>query len=367
MQVKRVGIVGAGQLGRMLALAGYPLGVECRFLDRAADAPAAQVADIVLGELDDVAALVKLAESVDVLTLEIENVAVAALESVRERIEVFPPPAAVAAAQDRLAEKQLFRSLGIPTAEFVPIDGDDDLAAAGASLGWPVVLKARRLGYDGRGQRIADSETSLAAGWRELGQVPAIAEAWVAFERELSLIGVQGTGRERVFYPLAENVHRGGILASTVAPYDDVVPQAQAERWLTAIMTALDYRGVLAVEFFQTKAGLVANEMAPRVHNSGHWTIEGAETSQFENHLRAVLGWPLGDPRPRGHAAMLNLIGRMPPAAVMLGFEGAHLHDYGKAPRAGRKVGHCTLLDSDRRRLLARLEALRTAIGEPEG
>jgi len=189
----------------------------------------------------------------------------------------------------------------------------------------------------------------------------------VKFDREVSLIGVQGAGDERVFYPLAENVHRDGILASTVAPYDHPALQRTAEGWLAALMTTLGYRGVLTVEFFHTHTGLVANEMAPRVHNSGHWTIEGAETSQFENHLRAVLGWPLGDTRPRGHAAMLNLIGRLPDRNRVLAIAGAHLHDYGKTPRIGRKIGHCTLVDEHRARLLERLEALRSvlAVAEP--
>jgi 5-(carboxyamino)imidazole ribonucleotide synthase len=357
----RVGIVGAGQLGRMLALAGYPLGIDCTLLDTSADAPGAQVATSVLGALDDPRALAKLADRVDVVTLEIENVAVAALESLHGRIDVFPPPAAVAAAQDRLAEKTLFRSLGIPTADFVTMDSAADAESA-EKLGWPVILKTRRMGYDGRGQRVVDGAAALAAAWREIGSVPSIAEAFVEFEREVSLIGVQGARGELAFYPLAENAHRNGILASTIAPYEDSVLQQQAERWLAAIMSALQYRGVLTVEFFHTTSGLVANEMAPRVHNSGHWTIEGAETSQFENHLRAVLGWPLGNPGARGHAAMLNLLGRLPPRDTVLGIPGAHLHDYGKSARPGRKVGHCTLVDTDRARLLERLTPLQAVV-----
>jgi 5-(carboxyamino)imidazole ribonucleotide synthase len=357
----RVGIIGAGQLGRMLALAGYPLGIDCTLLDTDDDSPGAQVASFVAGRLGDPAALARLADKVDVVTLEIENVAVAALESLDGRIEVFPPPAAVEAAQDRLAEKTLFRSLGIPTAEFVTIDSAEDAAAA-EKLGWPAILKTRRLGYDGRGQRVVDSTAALAAAWQELGGVPSIAEAFVEFEREVSLIAVQGARNERVFYPLAENVHRNGILASTIAPYDDPALQRQAESWLAAIMTKLSYRGVLTVEFFHTKGGLVANEMAPRVHNSGHWTIEGAVTSQFENHLRAVLGWPLGDPSARGHAAMLNLLGSLPPRDSVLRVAGAHLHDYGKSSRPGRKVGHCTIVDAQRAKLLERLEPLRELV-----
>ena len=243
------------------------------------------------------------------------------LETVRDRVPIFPPPAAIAAAQDRLSEKQLFGALGIPTAPFVAVAAEQDLHEASRTLGWPIVLKSRRLGYDGRGQRIADSLAGLIAGWDELKRVAAIAEGWVAFERELSLIGVCGAA-QRVFYPLAENVHRNGILSSTVAPYADHALQRQAETWLAAIMQKLEYRGVLTVEFFHTRAGLVANEMAPRVHNSGHWTIEGAQVSQFENHLRAVLGWPLGDPSPRGHAAMLNLIGTQPRREAILAAPG---------------------------------------------
>ena len=363
MNRKRVGIVGAGQLGRMLALAGYPLGIECRVLDTAAEAPGAQVARAVLGRLDDARALAELASQVDVVTLEIENVAVAPLEALLERTTVYPPPRAVAAAQDRLAEKTLFRSLGIPTTQFVVVDGEHDLGVAARELGWPLVLKTRRMGYDGRGQRVVSSEAELAAAWRELGGVPSIAEQWVRFVREVSLIAVRGANDERAFYPLAENVHRDGILARTVAPYVDASLQAHAERWLGTLLSALDYRGVLTVEFFQTERGLLANEMAPRVHNSGHWTIEGAETSQFENHLRAVLGWPLGSTRARGHAAMLNLLGQLPPIEAVLAIPGAHFHDYGKSPRPGRKVGHCTLVDGDRERLLERLRAVERLVG----
>jgi 5-(carboxyamino)imidazole ribonucleotide synthase len=248
----------------------------------------------------------------------------------------------------------------------VKVDSERDLAVAAETLGWPIVLKTRRMGYDGRGQRILDSAAQLVPAWTDLGRVPSIAEAWVRFDREVSLIAVQGADRQRAFYPLAENVHRDGILQTTVAPYADAALQKQAEDWLGAIMGELDYRGVLTVEFFHTKTGLVANEMAPRVHNSGHWTIEGAETSQFENHLRAVLGWPLGDTRVRGHAAMLNLLGTLPSAEVVLAIPGAHFHDYGKDPRPGRKVGHCTLVDPDRDRLIERFRALRQAVAVPE-
>ena len=358
----RVGIIGAGQLGRMMALAGYPLGIDCRFLDTAADAPGGQVGPIRVAAFDDADALRALAGDVDVLTFDIENVPIEVLEQASGHVPVYPQPQVLATAQDRLAEKRLFGELGIPTAAFVPVDDDRDLDRAADTLGWPIVLKPRRMGYDGRGQRVAEDAGSLARGWREIDEVPAIAEQWVNFERELSLIGVGGADRHTLFYPLSENAHSDGQLVSTLAPYEDEDLTRTAQRWLGKLMRRYDYRGVLTVEFFHTDAGLLANEFAPRVHNSGHWTIEGAETSQFENHLRAILGWPLGDTAPRGHAAMVNVLGALPEPARVLALPGAHSHDYGKQPRPRRKLGHCTMVDSDRDRLLARLAPLRALI-----
>lgn len=360
----RVGIIGAGQLGRMMALAGYPLSVDCRFLDTAEDAPGGQVGPIRVAAFDDADALRLLAGEVDVLTFDIENVPIDVLEQVSGHVSVYPQPQVLAAAQDRLTEKRLFRELGIPTAAFVPVDNERDLDRAAQTLGWPIVLKRRRMGYDGRGQRVADDSASLARGWRELDEASAIAEQWVNFERELSLIGVGGADGAMLFYPLNENVHHDGQLVSTVAPYDDEDLTRTAERWLDKLMRRYDYRGVLTVEFFHTDAGLLANEFAPRVHNSGHWTIEGAETSQFENHLRAILGWPLGETAPRGHAAMVNVLGALPERDRVLAMRGVHFHDYGKQPRPKRKLGHCTIVDTDRDRLLARLAPLRALIGE---
>jgi len=362
MKLATVGIVGAGQLGRMLALAGYPLGIECVLLDSDPGAPGAQVARLKRAALDDAAAIEALAQEVDVLTVEIENVPAAALSAAARHAPVYPPAGAIEATQDRLVEKRLFRSLGIPTAPFVAIERLADLERAAAELGLPLVLKARRMGYDGRGQRIVKRAEDLADAWTDLGQPPAIAEAWIAFERELSLVAVRGAGSERAYYPLAENVHQNGILHTSVAPFEDPALQKTAEGWLDALFDRLDYRGVLTVELFHTGDKLLANEMAPRVHNSGHWTIDGAVTGQFENHLRAVLGWPLGDTAPTGHAAMLNLLGDLPPIERLLGVPGAKVHVYGKAPRPARKIGHCTLVDADRRRLLQRLERLQSVM-----
>ncbi len=346
----------------MMALAAYPLGIDCRFLDTAADAPGGQLAPIRVAALDDEAALTALAREVDVLTFDIENVSVAALETLQKIVPVRPGPAIVAEAQDRLQEKRLFASLGMPTAPFVAIESAADLEAVGGELGFPVVLKARRLGYDGRGQRVAHSAAALAAAWQALGEPSAIAEGWVDFDREVSLVGVSDGGRETRFYPLTENRHRDGMLESSVAPFVDASLQSQAEEWLTALLRRYAYHGVLTVEFFVTAGGLVANEIAPRVHNSGHWTIEGAETSQFENHLRAILELPLGATAARGVVAMRNLIGRVPPRDQLLAVEGLHLHDYGKAPRPGRKVGHCTLLDRDRASAFERLTRLESVL-----
>jgi 5-(carboxyamino)imidazole ribonucleotide synthase len=366
METTRVGIIGAGQLGRMLALAGYPLGIECELVDRSPEASASQVAPIRVAALDDADALQELAQSVDVVTFDIENVAVDSLRELTDSVPVHPSPELVAVAQDRLEEKRLFAAIGIPTAPYVAVETAGDLDAAAAALSWPLVLKARRMGYDGRGQRVVATPTELARAWEDLGGVPAIAEAWMRFRRELSLLAARSIDGELAFYPLTENVHREGILSMSIAPVENADLQSTAEGWLAEIMSRFDYRGVLAVEFFETERGLVANEMAPRVHNSGHWTIEGAETSQFENHLRGVLGWPLGATAARGHAAMVNLIGTMPDRRLLLAQPGAHLHDYAKDPRPGRKLGHCTLVDASRARLVQRVEALREALSFPD-
>jgi 5-(carboxyamino)imidazole ribonucleotide synthase len=358
----KVGIIGAGQLGRMLALAGYELGIGSTFLDPDAASSGGQVGPVVVGAIDDPASVRELAGQVDVVTFDLENVPVDVLAGAADTVPIRPPPAALAAAQDRLSEKRLFEALGIPTTSYLPIADAADLARCGATLGWPVVLKARRLGYDGRGQRIVRRAEDLEPAWQSLGGVPAIAEAWVDFDRELSLIAVRGTDGSTLFYPLAENVHDDGILFSTLAPYADAALQATAEGYLDAILEHLGYCGVLTVEFFLADGRLIANELAPRVHNSGHWTIEGAETSQFENHLRAILGLPLGSTRPTGHAYMINLLGSVPGPERLLSIRGLHLHDYGKAARPQRKVGHCTIVAADRSVLLERAALVRAAV-----
>jgi 5-(carboxyamino)imidazole ribonucleotide synthase len=321
--VTLVACIGGGQLGRMLGLAGLPLGMSFRFLDPAADACAAEVGELLVGAYDDPELLARLADGADAVTFEFENVPVAAAAGVG----TVPGPRALEEGQDRLREKELFRGLGIPTARFGTL----------ADTGLPALVKTRRLGYDGKGQRRIDEPGPLAPD--------EVAEELVAFDRELSLVAVRGRDGDTRFWPLAENVHRRGILSVSHAPAQGA-PQAQAEEIATALLDELDYVGVLAIELFDVGGRLLVNEFAPRVHNTGHWTIDGAGTSQFENHLRAILGLPLGETAARGASVMVNLVGGVPPLDDLLALPGAHVHLYGKEPRAGRKVGHVTLVDA---------------------
>lgn len=359
-----IGVLGAGQLGRMMALAGYPLGLRLRFLDPAPDTPAGQMAEHIIGQYSDYDALEAFAQGLDAITYEFENVPVEAARFLAERILVLPPPDALWASQDRLVEKSFFRAQGIPTTLFAPVNSLADLNAALKQSGLPAVLKTCRMGYDGKGQALISTSEDARVAWATLGGQPLILEGFVQFQRELSILGVRDRQGNTLFYPLVENHHHEGILRLSLAPAPGVTPhlQAEAESYATRLLEKLKYVGVLAVELFQTKDGLVANEMAPRVHNSGHWTIEGAETSQFENHLRAVAGLPLGSTTTIGYSAMLNLIGALPDERRILGVPGAHLHLYGKAPRPGRKLGHITLRTDNPEDLKERLQILKGMI-----
>jgi len=340
----KIGVIGAGQLGQMLALAGFPLALRFQFLDSSVEAPGAQVAPIVVGAFDDVTALRRLAADVDLVTYEFENVPVAALHEMAATRPCFPPVDALRVSQDRVLEKELFGRLDIPTPPWRAVGSRAELDAAVAALGLPCVLKTRRLGYDGRGQRVLRRRTDIDPAWEAIGSVPLILEGFVAFDREVSIVGARSTAGEIRAYPIVTNTHRDGILRVTVAPTRDARLQRAAAGHLQRVMNHFGYAGVLTLEFFVERGRLVANEMAPRVHNSGHWTIEGAVTSQFENHLRAILGLPLGDTSPVGHAAMVNFIGTLPDRARALAVPGLHWHDYGKAPRPGRKLGHATVV-----------------------
>ncbi len=298
-----VGVLGGGQLGRMLALAGYTLGLRFRFLDPAPEAPVEELAELVVGRFDDLDVLQRFPDGLDVVTYEFENVPVEAVRHLARSVPVYPPVRALEVSQDRLAEKTLFQSLGIPPAPFAAVDTLAELEAAVGSIGLPAVLKTRRLGYDGKGQYVLHHLTDVMLAWRKLGGVPLILEGFIAFDRELSQLAVRGRNGRVELYPLVENHHRDGILRLTRAPASNTSEalRTQAGEAIHRVMTELDYVGVLAIEFFQKGETLLANEMAPRVHNSGHWTIEGAHTSQFENHLRAVLGWPLGPAESVAH------------------------------------------------------------------
>lgn len=343
-----VGILGGGQLARMMALAGAPLGLRFLVMDTSDEACAGQFVPMVVGDWRDEQALAEFASRVDVATFDFENVPAESAEWLAARIPVFPAPRALRIAQDRLAEKNLFNELGIGTPAFAAVETREQLDTAVAHIGLPCILKTRRLGYDGKGQFRLKTPADLDAAWAALGaqagKVGLILEAFVAFERELSVVAVRGRDGAFRAWPLTENWHRDGILSASMAPAAGVAAlMAQALDHARELAAALDYVGVFALELFVRDGELLANEMAPRVHNSGHWTIEGADTSQFENHLRAVLGLPLGSTAAVGASVMLNWVGAMPAATPVLASPAGHWHDYGKTPRPGRKVGHATL------------------------
>lgn len=354
--------MGAGQLGRMLALAGYPLGLDFLFLDPAEDAPAGQVAPTLNGAFTDARLLDELAARADVLTFDWENISVDALRALKGDTRIAPPIPALAAAQDRVSEKKLFERLGIPTTRWVAVSSRAQLTRAIRDIGLPAVIKTRRFGYDGKGQAVLKTQEDAEKAWADLGTQPLLFEELIPFDCEVSIIGARSPRGEVVVYPLNGNVHSEGILRLTRAPYGPPRWQKLAAGYLEKVLKHFRYTGILTIEFFVRGGKLLANEMAPRVHNSGHWTIEGAVTSQFENHLRAILDLPLGSTQPRGYSAMLNLIGTLPTRDALLAESGLHYHDYGKQPRPGRKLGHCTLVeptaavrDRRARRLLAQL------------
>ena len=362
-----IGILGGGQLARMLALAGAPLGHRFLVVDSAEDACAAQVAPLLRADWRDFTMLEGFARQIDVATFDFENVPADTAEWLTAHTHVFPNPLALATAQDRFAEKSLFRAIGLGTPAFAAVDSLDDLRAATESIGFPGVLKTRRLGYDGKGQYVLRENADVDKAWQALGGVPLILEAFVPFEREVSVIAVRSRDGEFRHYPLTRNWHRGGILSASLAPLGDADElERRAVVHARALADRLGYVGVFALELFVHAGELLANEMAPRVHNSGHWTIEGTACSQFENHVRAVTGQPLGDTSARGHSVMLNWIGELPDPSTVLAEAGAHWHDYGKSARAGRKVGHATLCADDPAHLAATLGRIGHALGRDD-
>jgi 5-(carboxyamino)imidazole ribonucleotide synthase len=357
----KIGVIGGGQLGRMLALAGTPLGMNFAFLDPAPDACAAALGEHLRADYGDQDHLRQLADEVDLVTFEFESVPAETVAFLSQFVPVYPSADALRIARDRWFEKSMFKDLGIPTPDFADIQSQADLDAAAASIGLPAVLKTRTLGYDGKGQKVMRKPADVSNAFAELGSVPCILEGFVPFSGEVSLIAVRSRDGETCFYPLVHNTHEEGILRLSVASSNHSL-QPLAEDYASRVLTKLDYVGVLAFEFFEVDGGLKANEIAPRVHNSGHWTIEGAECSQFENHLRAVTGLPLGSTAKLGESAMLNFIGDVPDVAKVIAVEDCHLHHYGKAFKVGRKVGHATLRCPDRATLDRQITAVESLI-----
>jgi 5-(carboxyamino)imidazole ribonucleotide synthase len=360
----RIGVIGGGQLARMLALAASPLGVRVHALDPAVDACAGEVAPLEVAAFDDLVALHRFADICDAITFDFENVSAAALGELEAVRPVRPNARALATAQDRVAEKRLFAAIDTPIAQFAVLDEPAQIAAAAEQVRFPAILKTRRFGYDGKGQINVADAALLEDAYTRLGCAPCVLESRVRFSRELSLVAVRAPDGDFRCYPLVENIHVNGILSVTLAPAV-VAPElmAQAEQCARRVAEELGYVGVLAIEFFDVDGELVANEMAPRVHNSGHWTIEGAVTSQFENHIRAVAGLPLGDTGAIGQSCMLNWIGELPDRNRALEVPGLHWHDYGKSARAGRKVGHATITAPDRAVLVKRLHQAAEYLG----
>ncbi len=340
-----VGVLGAGQLGRMLALAGYPLGHRFRFFDPSPESPAGHVAELCVAQYDDHDALERFADGLDVVTYEFENVPTEAAQFLADRLPVFPPPEALAAAQDRLEEKTLFSRLDIPTPKFRRVDTHEEFVEAIDAIGIPSVLKTRRSGYDGKGQAVLHGERDVEPAWERFQGKPLLLEEFMPFEREVSCLAVRSRDGNTCFYPLVENHHRGGILRLSIAPAPDLgdALQRMGEEYATRVLDQLSYVGVFAFEFFVMNGTLYANEMACRVHNSGHWSIEGAEVSQFENHVRAITGSPLGSTGPVGVSVMFNILGEVQELPSVLAMPFAHVHLYGKDARPGRKIGHVTL------------------------
>lgn len=362
METRQIGILGGGQLGRMLALAAYPVGVYATLYDPEPTACAGQVAPLLSAPYNDWQTLAQLAEGKECITYEFENVPLDTAQWLAQRVPVRPTPKALELFQDRLLEKSFLRDTGIPVPRFAEVRPGQPLASLEA-VGLPCVVKTRRFGYDGKGQAVAHSEEEFLQAVSQLSPSALIVEELIPFEREVSVLGVRSLQGEVAIYPLVENHHRGGILRLSVAPAPNTTPSVQdsAQRYVTQLLESLQYVGMVAMELFQVGEKLLANEVAPRVHNSGHWSIEGAETSQFENHIRAICGFPLGSTAVRGYSAMVNLIGELPPIAEVLAIPHAHLHLYGKQPRPGRKIGHITLRTDtaeEREELLERIFAL---------
>jgi 5-(carboxyamino)imidazole ribonucleotide synthase len=341
---RRIGVLGGGQLGRMLGLAGIPLGFRFLFLDPSADACAAEVGELLQAGFADTGAARDLAAMVDVATFDFENVPESTARALQDVCPLYPEPNALGASQDRVSENELLTGLGIQVPAYHKVSSRTDLLEGLDAIGYPAVLKTRRLGYDGKGQAVLRDQEDLERAWQKLGDSKLVLESFVPFEAECSLIAVRGLDGETRIWPLTRNLHSNGILKLSIPGVFSQALQAQAEAKMQSLLEHFDYTGVLTMEFFLVEGELLVNEFAPRVHNSGHWTIDGSNCSQFENHLRAITGLPLGDTGVTARSMMFNWIGEMPERKAAMGIAGLHWHDYNKSPRPGRKIGHATLI-----------------------
>jgi 5-(carboxyamino)imidazole ribonucleotide synthase len=361
----KIGILGAGQLAQMMAKAGQQLGHEFKFLSDDPNSCAAGYGELLCASYDDEQAQNELIQWADVVTYEFENIPLATIERIESQTQLYPSANVLATARDRLIEKSTFRALGIETATFFPVDNLEQLTEAFLSINKTAILKTRTEGYDGKGQVVIKQVDQLADAWQQLAGRPCILEEKVNFSREVSIIAARNADGHIVYYPLTENVHREGILRLSIARVNDAM-QLQAQSMVKTLMEHLNYVGVIALELFQVGDQLYANEFAPRVHNTGHWTIEGAITSQFENHLRAISQLPLGETTTSKITAMVNLIGKIPARDLIQ--SPAVLHDYGKSERENRKVGHITLVNhlDDKAHFIERLKQLLQLVGEED-
>ena len=340
---QRIGILGGGQLGRMLGLAGIPLGLSFVFLDPAPDACAAATGELIQAGFSDTGAARDLAALVDVATFDFENVPETTARALLETCPLYPAPNALGASQDRVSENELLSGLGIRVPPWFKVSSRTDLLEGLDILGYPAVLKTRRLGYDGKGQAVLRDQEDLERAWQKLGDYDLILESFVPFDLECSMVAVRALNGDTRIWPLIRNVHADGILMLSLPGVFDQALQSEAAARMRTLLEHFDYTGVLTMEFFLSEGELLVNEFAPRVHNSGHWTIDAASCSQFENHLRAIAGLPLGETEMMGCSIMFNWIGEMPDQEKAMAIPGLHWHDYGKAPRPGRKIGHATL------------------------
>lgn len=344
----KIGILGGGQLARMMILDGLRLNLQFRIFDAHPHSSTEGLGEFVQGDLLDEAALSAFSEGLDVISCESENIPGETLRILSKYCPCYPGPEALSIAQDRLHEKEMLQSKGIQTTKFAAIESLDDLYSAGEQFSYPLLLKQRQLGYDGKGQKLIQDKDGAKNAWQELSGAALIAEQFVNFDRELSVIGVFSRTGEQAIYPLVQNEHQAGILRKSTAPAPNTANvEEQAHSIIKSIASAYDYVGVLVVELFQVGDLLMVNEIAPRVHNSGHWTIEGADTSQFENHLRAIAGLPLGSCKARGISTMLNILSSSSSLESYLDDSEVNVHLYNKEAREGRKLGHITKCQSN--------------------